>query len=179
MGPQILWLKFSHYASKNIKPKELIFPKVTLKREARQTKIQILSFPTHWFSLTWPLTQPLTSLSDPSLTLTLLGPFNLIISLVFNSESSSLGETFQPGAGSFITCSHISLIHIPCRECIPACNCIFKNETISWRSSFLTKLSESRNIYMLLSFTSILPVQEASLNWLFVEWIHYFKTLQK
>lgn len=78
MGPQILWLKFSHYASKNIKPKELIFPKVTLKREARHTKIQILSFPTHWFSLTWPLIQPLTSLSDPSLTLTLLGPFNLV-----------------------------------------------------------------------------------------------------
>lgn len=57
-GPQILWLKLSHYASKNIKPKELISPKVTSKREARQTEIQIPSPPTD-SPLTRPLTQPL------------------------------------------------------------------------------------------------------------------------
>lgn len=88
--PQILWLKFSHYASKNIRPKELIFPKVIPKREARQTKIQILSFPTHWFSLTWPLIQPLTSLSDAHLTSPLLGPSSLVNHLPYFSTQNQL-----------------------------------------------------------------------------------------
>lgn len=92
--PQILWLKLSHYASKNIKPKELISPKVTSKREARQTEIQILSFPTPLILLdVTSYTQPLTSPSDPCLTLPLLRPSNLVNHLpCFSTQNQVLWE---------------------------------------------------------------------------------------
>lgn len=150
-------------------PKNPPFPELHQKKETRQTKIQIFSFPTHWFSFTGPITRPLTYLSDPCLLPPLLGPSNLVsLSLihhlstqnqVLREKPSSLGQA--PSLSAPIPPRTMLL---SCGACIPACNYTFKSETILWRSSFLTKLPESRNMYLLLPFTAISLVQEASLD---------------
>ena len=70
-------------------PKNLAFPKLYQKGKQDRQKFKF-SFPTHWFSLTWPLIQPLTSLSDAHLTSPPLGPSSLVNHLPYFSTQNQL-----------------------------------------------------------------------------------------